>query len=607
MIKYTLLFALLLLVSACGTEHVINEDEESSSSKNSSSSAIAGGGKSSSGGSSFSSSSFSSSSSGSSSSSSDGSDINTTREKAMLVTVGNSSSHAISQNGEHWFSFQGTGETFIFETTGDVVDTYIAIYTENQGYSTYSNDNGGEGYNALCSLNTIPGTTYFIRITSNNYTSGYSPSGTYTFVVTLSTTNARANSIPLTVEYSASHTISSGGQHWFSFQGTGESVIFETEGNVVETGIELYIENNTSAILTDKKRISFSTALETTYYIKITGNSGTYAFNVNKGIGDGTSKSYAIPVTEGYLFSHTISKDSEHWFSFQGTGETFIFETTGDVVDTYISIYTGNQGYSTGSNDNGGEDVNALYSLNTVSGTTYFIRITSNNNTSGYSPSGTYTFVVTLSTTNAKANSIPLTVEYSASHTISSGGQHWFSFQGTGESVIFETVGNVVATEIELYIENNTSAILTDKKRISFSTALETTYYIKITGNSGTYAFNVYNGIGDGSFRSYAIPVIVGYSFLHTIIRDGQHWFSFQGTGESVIFETTGDVVDTYIAIYTGNQGYTTGSNDNGGEGVNALYSLNTVSGTTYFIRITSNNNTSGYSPSGIYTFVVRQ
>jgi len=54
-----------------------------------------------------------------------------TRNNAILVTVGNSSSHTISSSGEHWFRFVGTGEPVIFETEGNVVATTIAVFVGN--------------------------------------------------------------------------------------------------------------------------------------------------------------------------------------------------------------------------------------------------------------------------------------------------------------------------------------------------------------------------------------------------------------------------------------------------------------------------------------------
>jgi hypothetical protein len=110
----------------------------------------------------------------------------------------------------------------------------------------------------------------------------------------------------------------------------------------------------------------------------------------------------------------------------------------------------------------------------------------------------------------------------------------------------------------------------------------------------------VRNGTGDGSSKTYAIPVTVGYSSPHAITQSGEHWFSFRGTGNTVISETTGSVVDTYMEIYN-ETGSRVSYNDNGGDGSNALVSLNTTLGTTYFIKITTRNNT-----SGTYTFVVR-
>jgi hypothetical protein len=127
------------------------------------------------------------------------------------------------------------------------------------------------------------------------------------------------------------------------------------------------------------------------------GNNSNSSDGSSSGTGDGssspsggggnTTKDKAISVTVGYSFSHNISRDGENWFKFVGTGETVIFETTGNVVDTYISVYEGS-GWGNG-DDNSGEGSNALYSQNTTLGTTYFIKVETRSNTSG-----TYTFVV---------------------------------------------------------------------------------------------------------------------------------------------------------------------------------------------------------------------
>jgi hypothetical protein len=306
-------------------------------------------------------------------------------ENAKTVTVGYSSPHTIASSGEHWFKFAGTGEPVIFETTGNVVDTYIAYDTSPGSYLWYGNDNNGEGYNALCSFTATSGTTYWIRITPRSGTSG-----TYTFVVTAPTFNIRTNPIAVTAGYSSSHVINSSGQHWFRFQGTGNSAVFETEGNVVNTSISIYIGDNTNTFLTHNNRISVTTISGTEYYVRITSNnSGTYIFKVRNGSGDGSSGYYAIPVMVGYSSSHTFNLSSDEcWFSFMGTGNTVIFETEGNVVDTYIG-YDTSPSYLWYGNDNSGEGYNARCSVNTTLGTTYFIRITARSGTSG-----TYTFVV---------------------------------------------------------------------------------------------------------------------------------------------------------------------------------------------------------------------
>jgi len=328
---------------------------------------------------------------GSGSSGGTGGGAGSTREKAISVTVGYSSSHTISSSGQHWFKFTGTGDPVIFETEGNVVDTYIWVFEGNSSGTGIHDENSGEGSNALCSFNSTLGTMYFIKIEPRSGTSG-----TYTLVVTAPTFNIRTNPIPVTVGYSSSHTIISSGQHWFSLQGTGNSVVFETQSNVVDTSINLYIEDSTSSILTDNTRIGFSTVLGTMYFIRVeplSGMSGTkngtYTFSVCNGIGDGSSQSYAIPVMVGYSSTHTFNLSSDqHWFSFLGTGSTVVFETEGNVVDTFIAVFgTGVPLFN--DDDNSGEGSNALYDLNTTLGTTYFISITARSGTSG-----TYTFVV---------------------------------------------------------------------------------------------------------------------------------------------------------------------------------------------------------------------
>jgi hypothetical protein len=322
-------------------------------------------------------------------------------DNAKTVTVGYSSSHTIASSGEHWFKFAGTGDPVIFETTGSVVDTYMAIWDDYEYVNTSwtfpiiaSNDNDGEGSNALCSLTTTSDKTYWIKVTPRSSTSG-----TYTFVVKAPTSNLRTNPITVSVGNSSSHTIFSKGTHWFRFEGTGDRVFFETEGNVVNTKLGIYIGDSTNSTYSKRqgdKGINFITVLGTTYYINITGNSGTYTFNVRNGTGNGSSPYNAIEVTNGYSSSHTITSSGEHWFIYYGTGNSVTFKTTGNVVDTYMVIWNDHENVNTSwtfpiiaSNDNGGEGSNALCNITTTSEKTYWIKVTPRSSTSG-----TYTFVV---------------------------------------------------------------------------------------------------------------------------------------------------------------------------------------------------------------------
>ena len=320
-------------------------------------------------------------------------------DNGISVIVGNSSSHSINQNGKHWFKFVGTGETIIFETSGNIVDTYMVVWSdydtakgewEYLGGAVRDNDSG-EGQNALATINTVSGTTYYVRITPQSSTSGM-----YNLVVTAPTANIRTNPISFSLGNSSSYVIASSGQHWFSFQGNGQSIIIETEGNVVTTNMEIFIGSNTNSDFSEGNKISISAISGTTYYIRITGNSGTYTLKIYNGAGDGSSASFSLPITLGYTSSHSINQNGKHWFSFMGTGETIVFETTGNIVDTYMVVWEdhsnarGEWEYLGGAvrDDNSGEGQNALATINTISDVMYFIRITPLSSTSG-----TYTFI----------------------------------------------------------------------------------------------------------------------------------------------------------------------------------------------------------------------
>jgi len=315
----------------------------------------------------------------------------------------------------------------------------------------------------------------------------------------------------------------------------------------------------------------------------------------------GTSKSNAILVTEGYSSPRNISSSGEHWFKFIGTGNPVIFETTGNVVDTYMSVddpeYSSYWYFAT--DDNSGDGANALCSFITTLGRTYWIKITARSSTSG-----TYTFVVKYPTSNLRTNPMMVSAGNSSSHTIFKDGTHWFMFIGTGARVFFETEGNVVTTSMGIYIGDSTSYSYSkgNDKGINFITVSGTTYYINITGNSGTYTFNVRNGTGDGSSSYNAIEVTKGYSSSHTITSSGEHWFIYYGTGNSVTMKTEGNVVDTYMAVddpeYSSYWYFTT--DDNSGDGANALCTFTTTSGRTYWIKITAKSST-----YGTYTFIV--
>jgi len=102
---------------------------------------------------------------------------------------------------------------------------------------------------------------------------------------------------------------------------------------------------------------------------------------------------------------------------------------------------------------------------------------------------------------NTRETARLVTVGYSSSNNISSSGEHWFRFVGTGNPVIFETRGNTVATEISVWIDNqwmssnySSSGGEGSNALVSRATNPGTNYFIQITARNstfGTYTFVV--------------------------------------------------------------------------------------------------------------------
>jgi len=298
--------------------------------------------------------------------------------------------------------------------------------------------------------------------------------------------------------------------------------------------------------------------------------------------------------------NHIISNGNEQWFKFNGTGSSIVFETIGNIVDTYIIIFEEKIIATSWSDDNSGDGYNALYAINTTFGLPYFIKIETRNNTYG-----SYNLVVTEAISNIRTNPMIITTGSTLKQTIIGGyiGQHWFKFIGTGENVIFESIGNVVNTNIELYIEDETRAVFSNNKKISISTVIGKNYFIKIYSlNSGTYSFNIINGIGNGKEMSFSIPIEIGHNSFYTVNELGEeYWFSILGTGNTIVFETQGNTINTFISIFPEtNTAATSWTDNDSGEGLNAKFTLNTTYGILYFIKVESY-----FTLSGSYSFIV--
>ncbi|MDR1178435.1 MAG: pre-peptidase C-terminal domain-containing protein [Spirochaetaceae bacterium] len=315
----------------------------------------------------------------------------------------------LGSNDEDWFRFTVTQPQMLRIVTEGNTDTVMTIYGPNSATEVFAeNDDfsGSDGYNAGVRTNFSSPGIYYIKIT------GYSgETGSYTLSVSplvLTTdpnepNNSRSqaksldiNSLPRT--FSLSPGGNGGDQDWYllrfsSFQyQENEGIAIYTTGDC-DTYMELYqgdelIAENDDGADGYNARVSFVPQRQRSgnYYLMVRGyseeESGDYDLNaaIIRVVMDrhepNNTRSQATSLSIGQTITgNTLSEgDSEDWFTFSVTRKgNFIIGTEGEV-DTNIELF-GSDEYSIKSDDDSGDNYNALLIANLDPGT-YFIKVT---------------------------------------------------------------------------------------------------------------------------------------------------------------------------------------------------------------------------------------
>jgi hypothetical protein len=293
------------------------------------------------------------------------------QQNAQELTLGTEVSGNLGAGDEYWYSVQAaeTGRVIVY--TSGRTDTYLEAYDSNDRHIG-SDDDGGEGNNARLRISVEAGKTYLFKL--RGYDS--SKTGPYRII-------ANFEELPQTQVLKPGTEVSgnlyAGAEHWYSIQATEAGrVIVYTSGNT-DTYLEAYDSNDNLIDKNDDGGEGSNALLRIpveagrAYLFKLRGydNSKTGPYRIIAIFGE-------LPQTQvltlGTEVSGNLYAGTEYWYSIQAakTGRITVY-TTGDT-DTYLEAYDSNN-RQIDSNDDGGEESNALLRIPVEAGRTYLFKL----------------------------------------------------------------------------------------------------------------------------------------------------------------------------------------------------------------------------------------
>lgn len=198
----------------------------------------------------------------------------------------------------------------------------------------------------------------------------------------------------------------------------------------------------------------------------------------------------------------------------------------------------------------------------------------------------------------------------------------WFSFVGTGGSVVASLCGSAFDTYITVVSGTCAAPICVAfnddfcgfQSQVTFTAALGVTYYINVHGffgASGAYTLSLTCPIPPvNETCATAIPVVCGSTVTGSTagaapdvlpagclmpVNAPGVWYSFTGTGQNVQFSLCGSAFDTRIAVLTGTcAGLVCAATNDDFCGAQSQTSIFAAVGITYYIYVTGFGTASG-------------
>ena len=543
--------------------------------------------------------------------------FNTSSTASSILTVLPSNAATLTPNnwvdgniptssGEQWFKFTAAATTqYIHAAFGTLENLYVQLY-DNSGISV-----GSQTWLYNSAKNTswsLTGGQYYVKVSS--YSS--SESGTYRIVFnTSATAPIPANAIALNPNiWSNGNLISASNEQWFKFTAAADThYIHAVFGTLENLYVQLYDKNGNTVgsrtFLSGDNKYTFqsSLTLEQEYYIQVTSNNssgGAYRITFNK------FSSPPIQLTTGTWTDGNITTSSgEQWFYFTATNNTQYIHTGFGTLDSYSGLNV--QLY-----DSKGDAVESRTRLyNSVKNTSrsltnkqeYYIKVTPYNS----SGSGAYRIAFNASATSPStvlpSNATALTLNFWVDGNIpASSGEQWFKFTATADThYIHANFGAISSLTVQLYDNSGDSTVGSgsvlnnDNKYISRpSLTIGQVYYIKVTPNSGTGAYQI---VFSTSSTAPIVPIWLnsGLWFDGNIpTSNDEQWFKFTATDASqYIHVKIGTLEYLNVQVYN-SSGAAVGERTTLSNSTKNISRSLTI-GQEYYIKVTPNSGSGAY------------
>jgi len=502
-----------------------------------------------------------------------------------------------TSSGEQWFYFTATNNTQYIHTGFGTLDSY-------SGLNVQLYDSKGDAVGIRTRLyNSVKNTSrsltkeqeYYIKVTPYNS----SDSGGYRIAfnasATAPSTALPSNAIALTLNFWVDGNIpTSSGEQWFKFTATADThYIHAYFGAISSLTVQLYDNSGDSTVgsgsvlNSNNKYISRpSLTIGQVYYIKVTPYSGSGAYQI---VFNTSSTAPIVPIwlNSGLWFDGNIpTSNDEQWFKFTATADTqYIHTNFGTLSNLNVQLYN-SSGSAVGETTTLSNSTKYISRSSLTIGQVYYIKVTPS------SGSGAYQIAF-----NASLTAPPVVIQLVAglwtdSNIPASNGEQWFKFTATADTqYIHANFGTLSNLNVQLY--NNSGYSVGDKavlsnntKNISRSLTIGQVYYIKVTPNSGSGAYQI---AFNSSLTAPPIVVKLTADVWANNTSGSIQWFKFIATAETnyihVRFSTLSSM---YVQLYDSN-GVTVGDQTALGGSIKYTSRSSLTIGEMYYIKVTLN------------------